>query len=90
MTLRLTVIGTGYLGVTQAACLAELGFEVLGVDVDAEKVASLSEARLSFFEPGLAELLERHVRAGRVRFTTSMEEAGEFGDVHLVCVGTPQ
>jgi UDPglucose 6-dehydrogenase len=88
--LKLTVIGAGYLGVTQVACLAELGFEVLGVDVDAAKVESLSEARLSFFEPGLAELLERHVRSGRVRFTTSLEEAAAFGDVHLVCVGTPQ
>jgi len=90
MTLQVTVIGTGYLGTVQAACLAELGCNVLGVDVDADKVAALSGARLPFFEPGLAELLERHVRSGRVRFTTSLEEAAAFGDVHLVCVGTPQ
>jgi len=90
MTLRLTVIGTGYLGVNQVACLAELGYEVLGVDVDAAKIAALSEARLPFFEPGLAALLDRHVRSGRARFTTSLAQAAAFGDVHLVCVGTPQ
>jgi len=87
---RITVIGTGYLGATHAACLAELGFEVLGVDVDEAKVAALGEGRVPFYEPGLEPLLHRHVTEGRLRFTTSAEEAAEFGDVHFVCVATPQ
>jgi UDPglucose 6-dehydrogenase len=88
--LRLTVIGTGYLGATHAACMAELGFEVLGLDVDPTKVEKLSAGKVPFFEPGLEELLRRGVDAGRLRFTTSFEEAGAFGDVHFLCVGTPQ
>ncbi len=90
MSLRVTVIGAGYLGATHAACMAELGFEVLGVDTDPDTVALLSEGRISFFEPDLPELLARHVQSGRVRFGTSLAEAGDFGDVHFLCVGTPQ
>ncbi|MFC5909411.1 UDP-glucose dehydrogenase family protein [Streptacidiphilus monticola] len=88
--MRITVIGTGYLGATHAACMAELGYEVLGLDIDPEKVAALSAGRVPMFEPGLEELLTRHVSSGRLRFTTSWEEAGAFGDVHFVCTNTPQ
>ncbi|WP_225825013.1 UDP-glucose dehydrogenase family protein [Streptomyces naphthomycinicus] len=88
--MRLTVIGTGYLGATHAACMAELGHEVLGVDVDPDKVAALSAGRVPFHEPGLPELIAKHTASGRLRFTTSYAEAGAFGDVHFVCVGTPQ
>ena len=87
---RLTVIGTGYLGATHAVCMAELGFEVLGLDVVPEKVAALQAGRVPFFEPGLPELLAKNLESGRLRFTTSFEEAGAFGDVHFLCVGTPQ
>jgi UDPglucose 6-dehydrogenase len=90
MAPRLTVIGTGYLGATHAACMAKLGFDVLGVDIDPEKIAVLQAGRLPFHEPGLAELLAEQVAAGRLRFTTSIAEAAGFGDVHFVCVGTPQ
>jgi len=90
MTLRMTVLGTGYLGATHAACMAELGYEVLGVDVDAAKIQGLSEGRVPFWEPGLDEILERNIAAGRLRFTTSYAEAAEFGDVHFIGVGTPQ
>src|SRR3954464_11649735 len=90
MTLRLTVIGTGYLGATHAACMADLGFEVLGVDVDAEKIARLTRGDLPVFEPGLEPILRRNLENGRLRFTTSYEEGAEFGDVHFICVGTPQ
>lgn len=90
MGLRLTVVGTGYLGATHAAAMAELGFEVLGVDVDPKKIDSLSRGELPFHEPGLPELLRKHIDSGRLRFTTSIEEAGEFGDVHFIAVGTPQ
>jgi UDPglucose 6-dehydrogenase len=87
---RLTVIGTGYLGATHAVCMAELGFEVLGLDVLPEKVDALNAGTVPFFEPGLPELLKKNLDTGRLRFTTSYEEVGAFGDVHFVCVGTPQ
>ncbi len=87
---RLSVVGTGYLGATHAVCMAELGFEVLGLDVDEAKVEALSAGRVPFFEPGLPELLAKQLESGRLRFTTSFEEVGAFGDVHFVCVGTPQ
>ncbi len=90
MPLRLSVIGTGYLGATHAACMAELGFEVIGVDVDESKVAILSSGRVPFYEPGLDEVLARNIQAGRLRFTTSFADAGAFADVHFICVGTPQ
>ncbi|WP_031514233.1 UDP-glucose dehydrogenase family protein [Streptomyces sp. NRRL F-5123] len=88
--MRLTVIGTGYLGATHAACMAELGHEVLGVDVNPDRIAALQAGRVPFYEPGLAELLAKHVASGLLRFTTSYREAAEFGDVHFSCVGTPQ
>jgi len=88
--MRLTVIGTGYLGAVHAACMAEIGHDVLGVDVDIAKIEALAAGRPPFHEAGLGEVLSRNVEAGRLRFTTSLAEAGEFGDVHFVCVGTPQ
>ncbi|GAA4397934.1 UDP-glucose/GDP-mannose dehydrogenase family protein [Actinomadura verrucosospora] len=90
MSHRLTVIGTGYLGATHAACMADLGFEVLGLDVDEEKIARLSAGDLPVYEPGLEPVLRRGLETGRLRFTTSYEEVAEFGDVHFLCVGTPQ
>jgi nucleotide sugar dehydrogenase len=87
---RLTVIGTGYLGATHAACMAELGYEVLGIDVDADKIARLSAGDLPFYEPDLEPILRRNLENGRLRFSTSYDEAAEFGDVHFICVGTPQ
>ncbi|MFD9816493.1 UDP-glucose dehydrogenase family protein [Streptomyces sp. NPDC059080] len=95
MALKITVIGTGYLGATHAAAMAELGFEVLGLDVVPEKIEMLRRGEVPMYEPGLEELLRRHIdgiegSTGRLRFTTSYEEAGAFGDVHFVCVNTPQ
>ncbi|MFG2637800.1 UDP-glucose dehydrogenase family protein [Streptomyces sp. NPDC048362] len=95
MSLKITVIGTGYLGATHAAAMAELGFEVLGLDVVPEKIALLERGETPMFEPGLQELLRRHVAgiegsSGRLRFTMDWAEAGAFGDVHFVCVNTPQ
>lgn len=87
---RLTILGTGYLGATHAVSMAELGYEVLGVDVDTAKIAKLNDGQVPFHEPGLDELLIRNLAAGRLRFTTDYAEAAEFGDVHFVCVGTPQ
>jgi UDPglucose 6-dehydrogenase len=87
---RLTFIGTGYLGSTYAICFAELGYEVLGVDVDATKIARLAAGENPIHEPGLDELLRKNLSAGRLRFSTDFAEAAEFGDVHFICVGTPQ
>ena len=93
--MRITVIGTGYLGTTHAACLAELGFEVLGLDILPERVAALAAGDVPMYEPGLEELLRRHLAGfegstGRLRFTSSWEEVGAFGDVHFICTNTPQ
>ncbi|EGG43507.1 MULTISPECIES: UDP-glucose dehydrogenase family protein [Streptomyces] len=95
MALKITVIGTGYLGATHAAAMAELGFEVLGLDVVPEKIAMLERGETPMYEPGLEELLRRHVAgiegsSGRLRFTLDWAEAAEFGDIHFVCVNTPQ
>ena len=89
-TPRLTVIGAGYLGLTHAVCMADLGHDVLAMDVDEKKIARAENGETPFFEPGLEPLLRKNVDAGRLRFTTSFAEAGEFGDVHFACVGTPQ
>jgi UDPglucose 6-dehydrogenase len=88
--LRVSVIGTGYLGLTHAVCMADLGHEVLAIDVDAEKIAKASRGETPFFEPGLEPLLRKNLDSGRLRFTDSFAEVGEFGDVHFICVGTPQ
>ncbi len=88
--MRLTVFGTGYLGATHAACMAELGHEVIGVDVDPGKVAKLSDGVVPFYEPGLEEVLRRNLDRERLRFTTSYEEAAAHADVHFLGVGTPQ
>jgi len=87
---RISVIGTGYLGATHAAAMAELGFDVVGVDTDPRKVEELKEGRAPFFEPGLPELIRRNVAAGRLSFTTDLAEAVAVSDVHFICVGTPQ
>jgi len=86
----LTFLGTGYLGATYAICFAELGYEVLGCDIDEEKIATLANGAVPFHEPGLDELLRRNLAAGRLRFTTDYKETADFGDVHFICVGTPQ
>jgi UDPglucose 6-dehydrogenase len=88
--LRISVIGTGYLGLTHAVCMADLGHEVLAIDVDADKIAMAARGETPFFEPGLEPLLRKNLDAGRLRFTDSFAEIGEFGDVHFICVGTPQ
>ncbi len=87
---QLTVIGTGYLGATHAVAMASLGYDVLGVDVDQSKIDRLTAGEVPFYEPGLPELLGEVLEAGTLRFTTSFDEAAAFGDVHFICVGTPQ
>ena len=87
--LRISVIGTGYLGATHAAAMAEMGYSVVGIDVDAGKVASLASGSAPFYEPGLDEMLAKHVASGSLTFTTDFAAAAD-ADVHFICVGTPQ
>jgi UDPglucose 6-dehydrogenase len=87
---RVTVIGTGYLGLTHAVCMADLGHEVLAIDVDEEKITKARRGEVPFFEPGLEPLLRKNLDAGRLRFTMSFAEIGGFGEVHFLCVGTPE
>src|SRR5882757_11567679 len=88
--MRCTVFGTGYLGATHAAGMAELGHEVVGVDIDPGKIAKLASGDIPFYEPGLRKVLRDNLDAGRLRFTTDYEDAAEFADVHFLGVGTPQ
>ena len=88
--LQVSVLGAGYLGVTHASCLAELGFDVISVDTDIARVNMLSAGELPFSEPGLELLLRRGLATGRLRFSTSYREAARIADVHFICVGTPQ
>lgn len=90
MSRRIAVFGTGYLGATHAACMAELGHEVIGVDIDNAKLAKLAAGQPPFYEPGLPEVLARSVESGRLKFSSSYEEAAEFADIHFIAVGTPQ
>ena len=88
--MRCTVFGTGYLGATHAAGMAELGHDVVGVDIDPGKVAKLNGGDAPFYEPGLPKMLTDNIAAGRLRFTTDYEMAADFADVHFLGVGTPQ
>ncbi|MDR7188699.1 UDPglucose 6-dehydrogenase [Microbacterium sp. BE35] len=87
--MRLSVIGCGYLGAVHAAAMASIGHEVIGIDVDERKIASLSQGQAPFFEPGLQQILSDGIASGRLRFTTEMAEA-HGSDVHFIGVGTPQ
>ena len=89
MALKLSVVGCGYLGATHAACMSSLGFEVIGVDTDPEKIAMLSKGELPFYEPGLDTLLASEIKTGRLTLTTDFSAVAD-ADVHFICVGTPQ
>ncbi len=85
----MSVVGTGYLGATHAACMAALGHDVIGIDTDPAKVAALSSGTVPFWEPGLDTVLQDSLRSGRLHFTTDVTEATDAA-VHFICVGTPQ
>ena len=89
MALKISVIGTGYLGATHAACISSLGFEVVGIDTDPAKVATLQQGRVPFFEPDLEDLLAKEIATGRLTFSSSFDDIKD-ADVHFICVGTPQ
>jgi UDPglucose 6-dehydrogenase len=87
---RITVIGTGYLGLTHAVCMADMGHDVLATDSDTSRLQRAAAGEAPFFEPGLEPLLRKNLDAGRLRFTDIPREIAEFGDMHFLCVGTPQ
>ena len=87
---RLSVIGTGYLGVTHSVCMASLGHSVIALDVDPEKISALSQGKVPFHEPELPEMLTASLASGNLTFTTDFKEIAEQADVHFLCVGTPQ
>ena len=89
MSLKLSVIGTGYLGATHAACMASLGFEVIGVDLDSAKIDLLSQGKVPFYEPDLEDLLAAQIKSGRLKFSKNIFDIADC-DVHFICVGTPQ
>ncbi len=88
--MRIAVIGTGYLGATHAACMAQIGHDVLGVDIDPGKVAKLQSGEVPFFEPGIDDIVRGNLASGRLRFTDSYVEAADFANVFFLTVGTPQ
>ena len=87
--MKITVVGTGYVGLVGAACLAEVGNHVLGLDVNAEKIRILKEGGIPIHEPGLLEIVRRNIENGRLSFTTNVKEAVGFGEVQFIAVGTP-
>ena len=87
--MKITVIGTGYVGLVTGICLAEIGNDVLCLDVDPAKIRTLNKGILPIYEPGLLEMLQRNYEAGRLQFTTDIKSAAEFGDVQFIAVGTP-
>ncbi|WP_301123066.1 UDP-glucose dehydrogenase family protein [Mycolicibacterium fortuitum] len=88
--MKMTVIGMGYLGLTHAAAMAELGHDILGLDIDTHRIDALNSGSVPFHEPGLPDVLTRVRNKGRLRFSASYEDAAAFADVHFIAVGTPQ
>ncbi|NOT17748.1 MAG: UDP-glucose/GDP-mannose dehydrogenase family protein [Sulfuriferula sp.] len=87
--MKITVIGTGYVGLVSGACLAEVGNNVMCLDVDANKIAILNQGGIPIYEPGLEDMVKRNVAAGRLQFTTDIELAAQHGMVQFIAVGTP-
>jgi UDPglucose 6-dehydrogenase len=87
--MKITVIGTGYVGLVTGTCLAEVGNDVLRLDLDASKIKMLKEGGIPIHEPGLLEMVQRNVAAGRLNFTTSIEDSVAFGQIQFIAVGTP-
>jgi UDPglucose 6-dehydrogenase len=87
---RLSVIGTGYLGVTHSVCMASLGHEVVALDKDLEKILALAVGKMPFHEPELPEMLTSALASGKLSFTTEFKQIAEQADIHFLCVGTPQ
>jgi UDPglucose 6-dehydrogenase len=87
--LKITVVGTGYVGLVTGACLADAGNQVFCLDVDAAKVDALNRGEIPIFEPGLAPVVERNRKAGRIVFSTDVDASVAHGELQLIAVGTP-
>ncbi|MBS1187121.1 MAG: nucleotide sugar dehydrogenase [Burkholderiaceae bacterium] len=87
--MRITIIGSGYVGLVTGACLAEYGNDVMCLDIDQQKISGLQQGKVPIFEPGLTELIQKNMAAGRLQFTTNVEESVTFGTVQFIAVGTP-
>jgi UDPglucose 6-dehydrogenase len=87
--MKITVVGTGYVGLVSGTCMAEVGNDVLCLDVDPAKIKILEDGDIPIHEPGLLDMVRRNVAAGRLKFTTDVKKAVEFGDVQFIAVGTP-
>src|SRR5574341_1828057 len=87
--MRVTVVGTGYVGLVTGACLADMGNEVFCLDVDAGKIRKLNEGHIPIFEPGLEPIVRRNEQAGRLRFSTDVAASVAHGELQLIAVGTP-
>ncbi|MCW5630342.1 MAG: UDP-glucose/GDP-mannose dehydrogenase family protein [Rhodoferax sp.] len=87
--MKITVIGTGYVGLVSGACMAEVGNDVLCLDLDAQKIQILKDGGIPIHEPGLLEMVKRNVAAGRLHFTTDVERAAHHGTIQFIAVGTP-
>src|SRR6476659_4262128 len=87
--MKITVIGSGYVGLVSGACLAAMGNDVLCIDVDASKIAVLRDGQIPIYELGLQEMVQRNIAAGRLHFSTDVERGVHFGTVQFIAVGTP-
>ena len=87
--MKITIVGTGYVGLVTGTCFAEVGNDVLCLDLDPRKIDILKSGSIPIYEPGLKEMVSRNVAERRLRFTTSIEESVEFGDIQFIAVGTP-
>ncbi|CAN5416497.1 hypothetical protein BH09PSE5_BH09PSE5_49810 [soil metagenome] len=88
--MKVTVVGTGYVGLVTGACLSEMGNHVLCLDVNPDKIRTLVEGGMPIYEPGLLEIVRRNADAGRLQFTTDIEKAVAHGTIQFLAVGTPQ
>jgi len=87
--MRVSIIGSGYVGLVTDACLAEVGNKVLCCDINSAKIEQLKNGQSPIYEPGLDDLLERNIREQRLSFTTNIEEASNHAELIFICVGTP-
>jgi len=87
--MKIAIVGTGYVGLTSGTCLAELGNDVICVDIDADKINKLNNSIIPIYEPGLEELVVRNKKDGRLRFTTDLKKSIKESEIIFICVGTP-
>jgi UDPglucose 6-dehydrogenase len=87
--LKITIIGSGYVGLVTAACLSEMGNDVFCLDLDENKIAMLSKGQIPIFEPGLDEIIARNSKLGRLIFSTDVKASVDHGDIQFIAVGTP-